>query len=68
MSVQQFIEVMKTVVTHRTKDNYDLTNGLLQLFREIDINDDKNMEFEEFANYLIEAVEAHKLSAKELKE
>jgi hypothetical protein len=45
-----------------------LTNGLLQLFKEIDINDDKNMEFEEFTNYIIEAVEARKLSAKELKD
>ena len=41
MSKIQFIELMKTVMIHKPKDNYDLTNGLLQLFREIDLNDDK---------------------------
>jgi hypothetical protein len=41
---------------------------LIQLFKEIDINGDGSMEFEEFASYLIEAVEARKLSAKDLKD
>jgi hypothetical protein len=60
---------MTKVVKHKhPEEQYDLVNGLLQLFAEIDINDDKNMEFDEFATYLIEAVEARKLSAKELKE
>jgi len=60
---------MGKVVKHQLpQDQYDLVSGLLQLFKEVDINDDKFMEFDEFAQYLIEAVEARKLSAKQLKE
>ena len=56
---------MCKVVKHELPiDQYDLVSGLLQLFKEVDINDDKFMEFDEFATYLIEAVEARKLSAK----
>ena len=60
-----FINLMCKVVKHELPiDQYDLVSGLLQLFKEVDINDDKFMEFDEFATYLIEAVEARKLSAK----
>jgi Ca2+-binding EF-hand superfamily protein len=61
--------MMKKMIKHDVmEEEFDLINGLAELFKEIDINGDGSMEFEEFASYLIEAVEARKLSAKDLKD
>jgi len=41
---------------YKESDKLDLIHGLCKLFSEIDINDDKTMEWREFTQYVIDAV------------
>ena len=38
------------------EEKYELIHGALKLFSEVDINDDKHMEWAEFMQYIIDAV------------
>ena len=51
-----FIFLMKSAINHSSKDKYDLVNGLIKLFQDIDINGDEHMEWSEFTQYIIDAV------------
>ena len=37
-----------------TKDKVGLVRNLIELFRQIDVNNDKTLEWEEFTNHIIE--------------
>lgn len=39
---------MTTAISHKKEETYDLINGLVKLFTDIDINGDKHMEWSEF--------------------
>jgi hypothetical protein len=39
---------MKCAISHSPDDKYDLVNGLIKLFFDIDINGDGHMEWAEF--------------------
>jgi hypothetical protein len=39
---------MKSAINAPPKDKYELVNGLINLFEDIDINGDRHMEWKEF--------------------
>jgi len=47
---------MKNAIDVPPKDKYDFVNGLNKLFNDIDINNDGDMEWKEFTQYIIDAV------------
>lgn len=47
---------MKCAISHAPEDKYELVNGLIKLFQDIDINGDGHMEWAEFTQYIIDAV------------
>lgn len=49
----QFINIMLHHLPE-IKDKVSLVNSLNELFAEIDVNDDKHLEWDEFSNYIIE--------------
>lgn len=56
IELPNFICLMKCAITHSDEDKYDLVNGLIKLFQDIDINGDRHMEWSEFTQYIIDAV------------
>ena len=44
-------------------EEYDFVNGLCILFNEVDINGDGTMEWDEFASFIIEAVDSNHMQA-----
>jgi hypothetical protein len=56
--MHEFIWLMKCAIVHKedSLEKYELVNGLIKLFQDIDINDDKQMEWSEFTQYIIDAV------------
>lgn len=50
---------MKVVVPYSQAEEYDFVNGLCILFEEVDINGDGTMEWDEFASFIIEAVDTN---------
>lgn len=50
---------MKVVVPYSPAEEYDFVNGLCILFEEVDINGDGTMEWDEFASFIIEAVDTN---------
>jgi hypothetical protein len=49
----QFVKVMLHHLPE-TKDRTGLVRNLIELFRQIDVNDDKTLEWDEFTNHIIE--------------
>lgn len=39
---------MKCAIVHPNEEKYELVNGLIKLFHDIDINGDRHMEWSEF--------------------
>jgi hypothetical protein len=56
IELPNFIWLMKSAISHSDEDKYDLVNGLIKLFQDIDINGDCHMEWSEFTQYIIDAV------------
>lgn len=56
IELHNFIWLMKCAIAHSKEEQYDLVNGLIKLFQEIDINGDGHMEWSEFTQYIIDAV------------
>lgn len=56
ISIENFVLLMKSAIIHPQDDKYRLVNGLIRLFRDIDINGDQQMEWSEFTQYIIDAV------------
>ena len=48
IELQNFIWLMKSAISHAPEDKYELVNGLIKLFQDIDINGDGHMEWAEF--------------------
>ena len=47
---------MESAITIPDEDKYSFINGLIKLFHDIDINGDREMEWKEFTQYIIDAV------------
>lgn len=56
IELPNFIWLMECSINHPEEDKYELLNGLVKLFLDIDINGDKHIEWSEFTQYIIEAV------------
>ncbi|CAD8060727.1 unnamed protein product [Paramecium primaurelia] len=56
IELPNFIWLMKCAISHAPEDKYELVNGLIKLFQDIDINGDGHMEWAEFTQYIIDAV------------
>lgn len=59
LQIHQFINIMLHHLPE-IADQVSLVNSLNELFAEIDVNDDKHLEWDEFSNYIIEIGLAHK--------
>ncbi len=53
LSMEQFIKVMLHHLPE-TKDKAGLVKNLIELFRQIDVNNDGTLEWDEFTNHIIE--------------
>ncbi len=56
IELPNFIWLMKCAISHPAEEKYELVNGLIKLFQDIDINGDGHMEWAEFTQYIIDAV------------
>ena len=57
IELPNYIWLMKSAISNTpAKDKYELVNGLIHLFQDIDINGDGHMEWSEFTQYIIDAV------------
>lgn len=56
IELPNFIWLMKCAISHPPDEKYELVNGLIKLFQDIDINGDGHMEWAEFTQYIIDAV------------
>lgn len=48
IELPNFVWLMKCAIPHPPEDKYELINGLIRLFQDIDINSDGHMEWGEF--------------------
>jgi Ca2+-binding EF-hand superfamily protein len=53
LSMQQFIKVMLNHLPE-TRDRTGLVKNLIELFRQIDVNNDASLEWDEFTGHIIE--------------
>ena len=51
--MEQFIRVM-LIHLPETRDRVGLVKNLIELFRQIDVNNDESLEWEEFTGHIIE--------------
>ncbi len=56
IEMPNYIYLMKSAISAPAKDKYELVNGLINLFEDIDINGDRHMEWKEFTQYIIDTV------------
>ena len=56
LDLPNFVWLLKCAITHPPEEKYELVNGLIKLFNDIDINGDKQIEWHEFTQYIIDAV------------
>ncbi|EGR28930.1 hypothetical protein IMG5_166500 [Ichthyophthirius multifiliis] len=56
IELANFVWLMKCAIMHSQEEKYELINGLIKLFEDIDINGDQHMEWSEFTQYIIDAV------------
>ena len=62
-SLVEFVELMKNAIpAEDPREETSLVHGLIALFTEIDINGNGYMEWDEFTEFLIEAVDAKQLA------
>lgn len=53
LTMQQFIKVMLNHLPD-TRDRVGLVKNLIELFRQIDVNNDQTLEWDEFTGHIIE--------------
>ena len=58
--MEQFIKVM-LIHLPETSDRVGLVKNLIVLFRQIDVNNDESLEWEEFTGHIIELGKSKKL-------
>ena len=69
LNVKQFLQLMSENISCADDDErYELMYGCMQLFNEVDINGDGNMEWSEFMQYIIDAVDGNNIRGGEGKE
>jgi Ca2+-binding EF-hand superfamily protein len=56
LSLIEFVRLMMQSILCMKDEEVDLIFGIIKLFKDIDINGDGTMEWEEFTQYLIEAM------------
>lgn len=56
LNITQFVKLLMNSIHCRKEEEVDLVFGLVKLFKDIDINGDGTMEWEEFTQYLIETM------------
>ncbi|CDW78217.1 UNKNOWN [Stylonychia lemnae] len=56
LELSTFIWLMLCVLEFKEDEKFEIVQGLAQLFSEVDINDDKHMEWSEFTQYIIDSV------------
>lgn len=56
LEMPDFIWLLQCAIAHPPQEKYELVNGLIKLFNDIDINGDENVEWSEFTQYIIDAV------------
>ena len=54
LSLEQFLKVMLNHLGAEYTDKTKLVKELIELFRQIDVNNDGTLEWEEFTNHIIE--------------
>ena len=54
LSLDQFLKVMLNHLGAEYSDKTKLVKELIELFRQIDVNNDETLEWEEFTNHIIE--------------
>jgi len=60
--------MLNSINTHDDAERYELMYGCFNLFAEVDINGDGNMEWSEFMQYIIDAVDGNNIQSGENKE
>lgn len=48
IELSNFVWLMKCAIVHSQEEKYELINGLIKLFQDIDVNGDHHMEWSEF--------------------
>lgn len=56
LNIIEFVKLIMNSIYCRKEEEVDLVFGLVKLFKDIDINGDGTMEWEEFTQYLIETM------------
>lgn len=56
IEMPNFIWLMSCSMNYPKSEKYQLYNGLVKLFHDIDINGDKHIEWDEFTQYIVDAV------------
>ena len=59
LELAHFIWLLQCAIPHPPEEKYELVNGLIKLFNDIDINGDGGVEWSEFTQYIIDAVLSH---------
>lgn len=54
LTLKQFVKVMLNHLGAEYSDKSKLVKELIELFKQIDVNNDKTLEWEEFTNHIIE--------------
>lgn len=66
LEMPQFIFLLQCAIPHPHDEKYELINGLIKLFYDIDINGDQKIEWSEFTQYIIDAVLAQQTELNDL--
>ncbi len=52
LKLQEFVKVILSELQHQENEKFELIQGSIRLFEEIDINNDGIMEWEEFVQFI----------------
>lgn len=58
LKLSSFIWYIQTILNFDMEDQYELIEGLIKLFKDIDINGDGDLQWSEFNQYIIDEVMA----------
>ena len=63
LNLKEFIKLMILEVPSVKQEKLEMINGLIRLFKQVDINDDHQMEWSEFVQYIIDQVQTESIVA-----
>ncbi|DAZ96201.1 TPA: hypothetical protein N0F65_012391 [Lagenidium giganteum] len=55
LTLEAFVELMRTTLQDRIQSELDFVAGVIDLFHTIDVNGDKTLDWDEFASYMMDA-------------